>query len=177
MDSWAKQMEVMQKKAAEKLQKKAAEASSVLGLFTTQGLSPDAPGEDAGAGAEESGADSTEGSKEATSDRTSAHLLPAGPAVSRTPAMHALTGTSMAPSPFTSHASSANLSRSHHSSERGSWSTDSPVDAEGAESSLAIPEPQPAGIQLSTVVTSCLYSSDFLVSGREAWARTQDWQQ
>lgn len=145
MDSWAKQMEEMQKKAAEKLQKKAAEASSAWGMLVAQESSPDdAAGEEAGAGAEKPGADPAQCSKEGSlSSKSSPHLvLPAGPAVSTTPAMQALTGTSTAPSPFTSHESSTNHSCSHNSS--GSSST-SPVDAEGVDSPPAIRRRQPPG--------------------------------
>jgi len=131
VDGWAKQMEAMQKKATEKLQKKAAEASTAWGRL----VSPDAPehaGEDTGA----AGGAKTQGSKEGPSRDPALLVLPEGPAVSTTPAMHALPSASTVLSPFSSHASFTNQSRSQNSSsERDSWSAGSPtVDVERTES-------------------------------------------
>jgi hypothetical protein len=181
MDSWAKQMEEMQKKAAEKLQKKAAEASSAWGMLVAQGSSPDdAAGEEAGAGAEKPGADPAQSSREGSlSSKNSPHLvLPAGPAASTTPAMHALTGTSTAPSPFTSHESSTNHSASGcGASGCGGSSSTSPVDAEGVDSPPAIRGRQPPGTIRAMQPCCCGGFLTLRRGGRQDRSLTHDKQQ
>lgn len=154
VDGWAKQMEAMQKKATEKLQKKAAEASTAWERLVSQDAAENA-GEDAGA----AGGAKTTSSKDSPSRDPVLLVLPEGPAVSTTPAMHALPSASSVLSPLTSHASSTNQSRSQNSSsERDSGSAGSPtVDLERTESPPTNLQQQSPGNECSIFDCVCCW--------------------